>query len=80
MVGAKQVTPRQEPRQIIVIGQQYSADGSSRQVQQTIQPEGRSLAGRRRSGGGGRRRGLAVIGSTRKKRFENLLKLLKQRE
>jgi len=72
VVGAKQVTPRQEPRNIIVIGQQYSADGSSREVQQTIRAEGRSLPspGANRPN---RRRTLAVIGSTRKRRFLNLL-------
>lgn len=70
VVGARQSTPRQEPREFIVIGQEYSADGSSREVQQTF-PEGRSLAGSR-SGSKSRSRSVAVIGSTRKRRFLRL--------
>merc|ERR1712080_618309 len=72
VVGArKKPTPVQEPRSIIVIGQQYTPDGGSREVQQTI--EGRSLSR-------GRSRSVAVIGSTRKRRFLNLIKALSREE
>jgi len=73
VVGARQSTPRQEPRNIIVIGQQYSADGSSREVQQSFPSEGRSFSNGRSSGRSSGRT-VAVIGSTRKRRFLNLIK------
>merc|ERR1719412_972207 len=65
VVGAKQSRPKSEPRSVIVIGQQYSADGSSREVQQTI-----SRGGGGRSFNRGSSRSVAVIGAgARKRRF-----------
>jgi len=72
VVGArKKPVPVQEPRNIIVIGQQYTPDGGSREVQQQIQG---------RNSPRGRTRGVAVIGSTRKRRFLNLIKALSREE
>merc|ERR1712004_171305 len=63
VVGAKQSRPKSEPRSVIVIGQQYSADGSSREVQQTI-----ARGGGGRSFNRGNSRSVAVIGASAKKR------------
>merc|ERR1712059_154840 len=71
VVGAKEPKARPQPRNIIVIGQQYSPDGSSTQVQQSF-AEGRSLGSNRS------RSNLAVIGSTRKRRFLKLLGVIKE--
>merc|ERR1712037_1021169 len=69
VVGAKQSRPKTEPRSVIVIGQQYSADGSSREVQQTI-----SRGGGGRSFNRGSSRSVAVIGAgARKRRFLRLI-------
>jgi len=72
VVGAKQSRPKTEPRSVIVIGQQYSADGSSREVQQTI-----SRGGGGRSFNRGSSRSVAVIGAgAKKRRFLRLINSL----
>jgi len=76
VVGAKQSRPKTEPRSVIVIGQQYSADGSSREVQQTI-----SRGGGGRSFNRGSSRSVAVIGaSAKKRRFLRLINSLTRDE
>jgi hypothetical protein len=76
VVGAKQSRPKTEPRSVIVIGQQYSADGSSREVQQTI-----SRGGGGRSFNRGNSRSVAVIGaSAKKRRFLRLINSLTRDE
>jgi len=76
VVGAKQSRPKTEPRSVIVIGQQYSADGSSREVQQTI-----ARGGGGRSFNRGSSRSVAVIGaSAKKRRFLRLINSLTRDE
>merc|ERR1712032_700445 len=77
VVGAKQSRPNTEPRSVIVIGQQYSADGSSREVQQTIAARG----GGGRSFNRGSSRSVAVIGAgAKKRRFLRLINSLTRDE